>query len=336
MEENMHAHTLSRQQTHVSDSDILEWGRKTLHIEREGLESLERRLDESFVQAVRAILTCEGRVFFTGLGKSGIIARKIASSFASISVHAFFLHPVEAMHGDLGVLVERDCVFILSYSGETSEVLRFVEWLHRWGVKIISITGHPGSTLAQYSDIVLDCSVPAEASPGGALPTTSTTVSLALGDALVVAVMRALGLHDELFARTHPNGKIGKRFVRVDQCMHKGEQLPICSLDTPIEDTLDIITQKRFGCGLIVDENGKLCGIITDGDIRRALKNIKTGQVRYARELMTEHPRTVKNDMLMADAVHLMEKFRIMYLPVVDEKNKPVGLLYIHDIWKWL
>lgn len=326
---------LSHSNLILSDDEIINIGAEVIRIEAHGLESLARRLNDSFVRAVKMLNECHGRVFFTGIGKSGIIGKKIAGSLSSVGIPSFFIHPVEALHGDLGMVnPEADIAFILSYSGETAEILRLVEWMHRLSIPILVMTGNTESSLARYSDIALDIGVMREATPGGAMPTTSTTVALALGDALVVALMKLRGITDESFAMYHPSGSLGRKFLTVGQFMHTGERIPIVSPTTPVGVLVETISRKGFGCALVVDSQGILCGIVTDGDVRRGVGRFSSFDGVTTSEIMTREPKTISMNALAADALKLLESFRITMLPVVDDNNHPIGLVHLHDLWR--
>ena len=245
--------------------------RKVLQTEAAAILALVDRLDDRFEQAVALLLDCRGRVIVTGMGKSGIICRKIAATLSSTGTPAFFLHPAEAMHGDLGVIQADDVVIALSYSGETDELLRLLETIKRLGARLIAITGDCDSTLAQAADVALDCRVSEEACPMNLVPTASTTAALALGDALAMTVLVAKGFQPEDFANLHPGGKLGKRLMRVEQLMHGGDQAPVVRADTPMRDVIYEMSRKGLGMTCVVDDDGRLLGIITDGDLRRQM-----------------------------------------------------------------
>ena len=309
-------------------------GRKVLEIETEALQRLSARLDASFAQACRLMLACQGRIICTGMGKSGHIARKIAATLASTGTPAFFVHPGEASHGDLGMIQDADVVLALSNSGESDELNMIMPVLKRQGNTIISMTGRPQSRLAQFSDLHLDVAVPEEACPHGLAPTSSTTVSLALGDALAVALLEARGFSPEDFARSHPAGSLGRRLlVRIDDLMHHGDALPAVKHDASVTDALLEMSQKRLGMTAIVDERMGLLGVFTDGDLRRALS---AGPIDFSQTpvatLMVANPKTVAAGHLAVEAAHLLERHQINGLLVVDADNRLVGALNIHDL----
>ncbi len=311
----------------------LEIARKVLRTEIEGLEAVERKLGAAFEEAVRLILSARGRVVVTGLGKSGLIGRKIAATLSSTGTPAFFLHPAEALHGDLGMVIPEDVLLGLSNSGRTEEVNLIVRVLKRRGVKTIAFTGDLQSPLARLADIVIDVGVPREACPHDLAPTASTTATLAVGDALAVALAEARGFGPEDFRRNHPGGSLGERLkVRVAEIMLTGERIPLTRLGTPMREALHEMDRKRLGCILVLDRENRLRGIITDGDLRRAL--VRRGNLDGVKveEIMTREPKRIEKDRLASEALDLMEKHLITVLPVVDAEGKLVGILHLHDI----
>lgn len=316
------------------DADWIAAGRKVLEIETEALRSLGTRLDAGFAQACRLLLACRGRIICTGMGKSGHIARKIAATLASTGTPAFFVHPGEASHGDLGMIQDADVVLALSNSGESDELNMIMPVLKRQGNIIIGMTGRPQSRLAQFSDVHLDVAVPEEACPHGLAPTSSTTVSLALGDALAVALLEARGFSPEDFARSHPAGSLGRRLlVRIEDLMHQGNALPAVKSDASVTDALLEMSQKRLGMTAIVDDRMGLLGVFTDGDLRRALS---AGPIDFSQtpvaSLMVANPKTVAVGHLAVEAAHLLERHQINGLLVVDADARLVGALNIHDL----
>jgi len=273
-------------------------------------------------------------VIVTGMGKSGIICRKLAATLSSTGTAAFFLHPAEAIHGDLGVLQADDVVLALSYSGETEELLRLLETIKRLGAKLIAMTGDETSTLAQAADVALDCRVSEEACPLNLVPTASTTASLALGDALAMALLVAKGFRQEDFATRHPGGKIGKRLMRVEQLMHAGEHAPIVRIDAAMPDVIYEISSKGLGMACVVDADGALKGIITDGDLRRHMVSATHLLERTAGEIMTVSPITVPPDTMAAAALHILEQRRITAVVVVDIGQHVLGVVHLHDLWR--
>jgi arabinose-5-phosphate isomerase len=326
--------TLHSAEKFSSDDAWITAGRRVLSVETRALQHLESRLDASFAEACRHLLACTGRVVCTGMGKSGHVAKKIAATLASTGTPAFYVHPGEASHGDLGMITDADVVLALSYSGESDEINMIMPVLKRQGNVVISMTGKPQSRLAGFSDVHLDVAVPEEACPHGLAPTSSTTVSLALGDALAVALLEARGFSSDDFARSHPAGSLGRRLlVRIDDLMHQGADLPAVGPDASVTEALLEISQKRLGMTAVLDTNRRLLGVFTDGDLRRALGN---GPVDFnstpVSALMAKHPKTVPAGHLAVEAAHLLEQHRINGLLVVDADGRCVGALNIHDL----
>ncbi|BCS33843.1 arabinose-5-phosphate isomerase [Luteitalea sp. TBR-22] len=312
----------------------LDLAARVLRIEANAVEGLVARLDGRFIDAVRLLAACRGRVIVTGMGKSGLICRKIAATLASTGTPAFFLHPAEALHGDLGVVTEGDVVVALSYGGETAEVVRLVEIVKRLGARLIGMTGAPQSTLAQLADVHLDCGVDEEACPLNLAPTASTTAALALGDALAMVLLTEKGFRADDFAYRHPGGSLGKRLMRVSQLMHAGETMPSVPEATPLREVIYEMSRKGLGMTCVVDEAGRLVGIITDGDLRRLMMREADVARRTAREIMTPRPVTIAGDVLAAEALQVMEARRITSVPVVGADGRPTGVLHIHDLWR--
>jgi arabinose-5-phosphate isomerase len=310
----------------------LDLARRVLQTESAAIQALVARVDERFERAVQLLLECHGRVIVSGMGKSGIICRKIAATLSSTGTPAFFLHPAEAIHGDLGVLQATDVVLALSYSGETGELLRLLETIERLDAKLIVITGEPGSTLAAAADVALDARVSEEACPMNLVPTASTSAALALGDALAMTLLVAKGFQQEDFATLHPGGKLGKRFMRVEQLMHSGEHLPHVAPHTAMPDVLYEISRKKLGMTTVI-EDGALAGIITDGDLRRAMSTNRNLLDRTAADVMTRHPATIARTALAAEALRVLEQRKITSMVVVDEARKVEGVLHLHDLW---
>ena len=308
--------------------------RSVLQTEAAAILALVDRLDERFERAVRMLRECRGRVIVTGMGKSGIICRKLAATLSSTGTAAFFLHPAEAIHGDLGVLQADDVVLALSYSGETDELLRLLETIKRLGAKLIAMTGDEASTLAQAADVALDCRVSEEACPLNLVPTASTTASLALGDALAMALLVAKGFRQEDFANRHPGGKIGKRLMRVEQLMHAGDHAPIVRTSAAMPDVIYEISSKGLGMACVVADDGTLKGIITDGDLRRHMVSATHLLERSAGEIMTTSPITVGPDTMAAAALHILEQKRITAVVVVDVAHHVLGVVHLHDLWR--
>ncbi|OIP14407.1 MAG: D-arabinose 5-phosphate isomerase [Betaproteobacteria bacterium CG2_30_59_46] len=317
----------------ISNRNALDLARQVLSIEAKAIEGLIGRLDDKFTRALRLILHCRGKVVVSGMGKSGHIARKIASTMASTGTPAFFVHPGEASHGDLGMITADDVLIALSNSGESPELLTIVPIIKRKGAKLITMTGNPASTLAREGDVHLDASVAQEACPLGLAPTASTTAALALGDALAIALLDARGFGADDFARSHPGGALGRRLlVHVDDLMHGGEALPKVPDTALLTEALLEMSRKGLGMTAVVGDADRLLGLFTDGDLRRALD--KTLDIRAARvaEVMTHNPLTIGPDKLAAEAVQMMDQHKINGLLVVDTNGRLVGALNMHDL----
>ena len=311
----------------------LELARRVLTIEAAAVEGLRDRLDDRFTQAVQLILHCQGRVVVSGMGKSGHIGHKIASTLASTGTPAFFVHPGEASHGDLGMITPHDVLIALSNSGESDELLTIVPLLKRRGAKLIAMTGNPNSTLAREADIHLDASVAQEACPHNLAPTASTTAALALGDALAVVLLDARGFSAEDFARTHPGGALGRRLlIHVRDIMHVDAALPKVAADAMLADALLEMTKKGLGMTAVVDEQDNLLGIFTDGDLRRILAKPIDIRTTPINQVMHSKPRNIQQEALAAEAVQLMERYKINGLLVVNQNGKLVGALNMHDL----
>jgi arabinose-5-phosphate isomerase len=308
--------------------------RKVLQTEAAAILALVDRLDERFDRAVQMLRDCQGRVIVTGMGKSGIICRKIAATLASTGTPAFFLHPAEATHGDLGVIQNNDVLLAISYSGETREVLRLLEAIRRIGVSIVAITGDPLSTLAQAADVALDCQVSEEACPLNLVPTASTTAALALGDAVCMTLLVEKGFKQEDFAKIHPGGKLGKKLMRVDQLMHGGADAPKVRTDTSMRDVIYEMSSKALGMTCVVDDNARLLGIITDGDLRRHMIDKPNILEMRAGDLMTKRPIAIDPSTLAAQALLIMEQRKITSLVVAGDDLKVEGVLHLHDLWR--
>jgi arabinose-5-phosphate isomerase len=307
--------------------------RKVLRTEAEAILGLVDRLDERFARAVVMLRDCRGRVIVTGMGKSGIICRKIAATLSSTGTPAFFLHPAEAIHGDLGMVHRDDVVIALSHSGETPEVLRLLETIRRIGAQLIAMTGSPTSTLASAADLTLDCHVAEEACPLNLVPTASTTAALALGDALAMTLLIEKGFREEDFANLHPGGKLGKKLMRVESLMHTGDLAPVVDAVTPMHDVIYEMSRKGLGMACVV-EAGRLAGIITDGDLRRRMSDTPDILSLTAAEVMTRNPITIGRSMLAAQALNVMEARKITSLIVVAADGVVEGVLHLHDLWR--
>ncbi len=317
-------------------NSILSTIKEAVEIEKDAVEKLLERIDASFAQAVELIHSCRGRLICSGVGKSGLIAKKIASTMSSIGVPSFFVHPTDAIHGDLGMVTKDDTALLISNSGKTEELLFLLPLLKRFGVPIISIVGDKTSELAKRSDVVLDAYVEKEASPIQLVPTSSTTVSLVIGDALAAGLIVKNEFRDRDFAMLHPGGTIGKRlFVKVKDLMHKDREIPFVEPDSSFNDVLYEISSKRLGCSVVAEGKGKLLGVITDGDLRRAVEKYKSNLFSMkAFEIMTKNPKTIDKEALAAKAANIMEQHSITSLVVLDNKEKIEGIIHLHDILK--
>ena len=319
----------------MNQEAVLRRARDVLNIEIQGLLSLVDRLDRNFFDAIELLGGCRGKVVVTGMGKSGLVCRKVAATLASTGTPSFFLHSGDALHGDLGMVMKGDVILAVSNSGETEEIVKLIPHFKRNALKMIVMSGNPKSTLAKAADVVLDISVKEEACPLGLAPTASTTATLAMGDALAVVLLETKGFNEEEFAMRHPGGILGRRlWLRVEDLMHRGDKLPLVNEDTPIKDALFEITSKRLGVTGVIDGAGKLTGVITDGDLRRGLEN-KGDIFRYsAKHLMTRNPKTIEVDALAAEAVAVMEQHTITCLFVLQNDRKPSGVIHLHDLLK--
>ncbi len=317
----------------AAPTGVLALGRAVIETEAAAVAALAARVDENFGAAVRCMLACEGRIVVLGMGKSGHIGGKIAATLASTGTPAFFVHPGEASHGDMGMITAKDVVLALSNSGETSELLVLLPQIKRLGVPLIALTGSPASTLGRAATVVINVSVAEEACPLGLAPTSSTTAALAMGDALAVALLDARGFSSEDFALAHPGGTLGRRLLlRIGDIMHTGDAMPTVAEDALLRDALVVMTQKGLGMTAVVDGNRRVLGIFTDGDLRRALDGgIDVHRARM-REVMTRNGKTARADQLAAEALALMQKHKINALLVVDERQMLQGVLNMHDL----
>ncbi len=314
-------------------SALVESARKVIRIEAQAISALDARLDGEFSKACRLLLACRGRVVVSGMGKSGHIARKIAATLASTGTPAFFVHPGEASHGDIGMITRSDAVLLVSNSGETQEVLTILPFLRRQGNALIAMTGNPHSSLARDADAHLDASVCNEACPLGLAPTASTTAALVLGDALAIALLEARGFTANDFARSHPAGALGRRLLKIADIMHTGTTIPAIGADANLVEALMEMSRKGLGMTAVMDSNGELVGVFTDGDLRRTLDddNVDLRNVRVG-DSMTRNPKVIGPDKLAAEAAQLMEEYKIHSLLVVDDAHQVVGALNIHDL----
>ncbi|MCF7804721.1 MAG: KpsF/GutQ family sugar-phosphate isomerase [Candidatus Marinimicrobia bacterium] len=319
----------------MSKNEILKNGRMVIEIERNALNDLLERLDEKFVAVVEQLFDTRGRVIVTGMGKSGVIARKLASTLASTGTPSIYLHAAEGIHGDLGMITREDVVIALSHSGETDELVKLLPSFQRLGIVLVAITGHPDSTLGNRADYVLDTSVPEEACPLGLAPTASTTAMLAMGDALAIALLEKRGFDEDDYAMLHPGGSLGnKLLLTVNDLMHTGSAIPLVSDEVTMREALFEITSKGLGVTGVLDENSTLIGVITDGDLRRGLERGNNILDRDVVDIMTEKPKWITRDALAQKALHVMEEFSITQLFVFKSQPEgdPIGIIHIHDI----
>ncbi len=317
----------------ISDDRLRELGGNVLAMEADAVRALIARVDAGFVQACRHLLQCEGRIVVLGMGKSGHIGSKIAATLASTGSPAFFVHPGEASHGDLGMITAKDAVLAMSNSGETEEIITILPLIKRLGVPLISLTGNPESTLARAASVNIDVSVAQEACPLNLAPTSSTTAALAMGDALAVALLEARGFTAEDFARSHPGGRLGRRLLLlIDDLVHKGDALPRVSPDAPMKEALVEMSRKGLGMTLVMDDQERLLGVFTDGDLRRSLdRGVDIHAVR-AGDVMTRNPKTIRLGALAAEALQLMESHKINGIVVLDGEDRVAGAINMHDL----
>jgi len=312
----------------------IESAKRVLRIEAAAIEGLLERLDASFDRAVEIFFQCKGRVVVTGMGKSGLIGRKISATFASTGTPSLFLHPAEALHGDLGVLVREDALLAISYSGENEEILQLLEPAKRLAIPVVTLTGNRRSTLAAASDAVIDISVKEEACSLNLAPTASTTATLAMGDALAVALLERRGFSADDFAALHPGGRLGRRLRRASQLMHTGDALPKVGIAAKLPDVIYEMSKKGLGMTTVVEDGERLAGIVTDGDLRRLMQKKKEEIFRLsAGEVMTHNPVTISPDELASAALNLMEQRKITSVVVVDAERRVLGVLHLHDLW---
>jgi arabinose-5-phosphate isomerase len=312
----------------------LELARKVLRTEAAAILALVDRIDGQFERAVEILFECRGRVIVTGMGKSGIICRKIAATLSSTGTPAFFLHPAEAIHGDMGAIRDDDVVVAVSHSGETEELLRLMESIRRLGARLIAICGHPRSTLARAADVMLNCGVAEEACPLNLAPTASTTAALALGDALAMTLLVRKGFREEDFASLHPGGKLGRRLMRVEHVMHAGESAPVVSAAAIMRDVIHEMSSKRLGMTCVVDDGRRLVGVFTDGDLRRQMTKRPNVLELTAGEVMNANPITIDRHLLAVEALKIMETHKITSVVVVDGGRTVEGVVHLHDLWR--
>jgi arabinose-5-phosphate isomerase len=317
------------------DNETLKLAKKVLRIEAAAILGLVERLNGDFEKALDLLYRCRGRVIVTGMGKSGIVSRKIAATFSSTGTSAFFLHPAEAIHGDLGAIREDDVVVALSHSGETEELIRLLESIRRIGAKLIAITGSPESTLGRTADVTLECGIAKEACPMNLVPTASTTAALALGDALAMTLLVKKGFREEQFAAFHPGGKLGRKLMTVESVMHGGDAAPIVAMKAIMPDVIHEMSSKRLGMTCVVGADGRLAGVFTDGDLRRLMMTRPPNAVLAltAGEAMTANGLTITRYMLAVEALRIMETHKITSVVVVDAEGRVDGVVHLHDLW---
>jgi arabinose-5-phosphate isomerase len=312
----------------------LDCARRVLRIEAQAIQDVMARLDGSFERAVDVLFACKGRVVLSGMGKSGLIGRKISATLSSTGTPSFFLHPAEALHGDLGMLARGDALLAVSYGGETEEIVRLLEALKRLEMSLVTLTGKTDSTLAQASDVVLDVSVKEEACSLNLAPTASTTVAMAVGDALAVALLERRGFQPDDFAALHPAGRLGSKLLRVEHLMHAGESLPRVSPETMMPDVFHEMSKKGLGMTTVTEADGRLAGILTDGDLRRLMEKHRGATLEMrAGDCMTRGAQTIGPHVLASEALNLMEKRKITSIVVVDEVKAVLGVVHLHDLW---
>ncbi len=317
----------------MNNKDIIINGRNVIKIELDAIQNLLSKIDDSFSNAVQLILNSNGRVIVSGVGKSGIIARKIVATFNSTGTSALFMHPSDAIHGDLGMVRKEDILILISKSGSTQEIVRILPILKRIGTKIIAMVGDTKALIAKESDVVLDVSVKEEACPFDLAPTSSSTATLVMGDALAISILKANNFSAEEFAFYHPGGNLGKRLtLKVDEIMTKGNDVPIVSENTPLHAAILEMTTKRLGATCVVNANGVLIGIITDGDLRRAIEKREDLSNFKAIDLMGDSPKIIDKDVLASVAIQMMETYKITQLVIIDDAKKPVGMVHLHDL----
>lgn len=316
--------------------DLIKIAQETIKTELKEGEKLLERIDDNFVKVVKVILKCRGKIIITGVGKSGLIGRKIAASLSSVGISSFFVHPAEARHGDLGMITKKDIIIAISYSGETEEVMGIIPTIRKIGAKIISLVGNSNSTLARNSDFILDISVKREADPLGIIATSSTTLTLILGDALVSALIAARNFKKDDFVFLHPGGSIGKKFLKVQELMRTDEKIPHLKEDDNFSQALFEITSKKVGAVIIINNKNHPRGIVTDGDVRRLVQasspNLNNLFARKVKDVMTNNPKIIYQTSYAKEAVEMMEKFSITVLPVVNKNNNLVGIIHLHDL----
>ena len=319
----------------MTREDILRTGKNVLNREANAVKTLASKLDENFVKTVELLSKIKTRVIVTGMGKSGLIARKIAATLSSCGTPAMFVHPAEAGHGDLGMILKEDVLIAISHSGETKEIVGLLDAFKRAGIKLICITGNKKSKLAKYSDIVLETKVEKEAEPYSLVPTASSTAALALGDAIAISLMKKKGFKEEDFVFVHPKGQAGKKLLKIKNLMHKGRQIARVFQDVPMKDVLEEMSKKKLGMACVIDRKENLVGIITDGDLRRLLQKYgKNLLQKTALDCMTPDPLTIDKDDLATKGLNLMEENKITSLIIKNKKGEIEGIIHLHDLWR--
>lgn len=312
----------------------LDTARRVLKIESQAIREVQARLDATFEKAVDVLFACKGRVVVTGMGKSGLIGRKISATLSSTGTPSFFLHPADALHGDLGMLARGDAVLAVSYGGETEEIIALLEALKRLEAPLVTLTGKIHSTLAEGSDVALDVSVREEACSMNLAPTASTTVAMAVGDAIAISLLERRGFRPDDFAALHPAGRLGQKLLRVEHKMHSGEALPRVSIDAAMPDVIHEMSRKGLGMTTVLEADGRLAGILTDGDLRRLMEKHRGATLEMsAGAAMTRNPQTIGPHVLASEVLNLMEKRKITSVVVIDEARKAVGVVHLHDLW---
>jgi arabinose-5-phosphate isomerase len=319
----------------MTKDEIIRIGKKVLNIEADAVKTLASSLDDNFFKAVDLLFSSKARVIVIGMGKSGLVGRKLAATLSSCGTPALFIHPAEAAHGDLGMVVKEDVLIAISYSGETKEIIGLLDFFKRAGIQLISITGNKKSKLAKYSDIVLEARVEKEAEPNGLVPTASSTAALALGDALAIALMKKKGFGEKDFAIVHPKGETGKKLLKIKSLMHKGRQVPCVSLEAPVIEVLEEMSRKKLGMTCVLDNEERLVGVVTDGDLRRKIQKFgKSFLDKRAQECMTPDPCTVEKEDLATTALNIMEENKITSLVIKNKQGKIEGIIHLHDLWR--
>jgi arabinose-5-phosphate isomerase len=319
----------------MKKEEILKIGKDVLNIEADAVKNLAFKLSVNFVKAVELLSQTKSRIIITGMGKSGLVGRKIAATLSSCGTPAIFIHPAEAGHGDLGMIIKGDILLAISYSGETQEIVDLIDFVKRTGIKLISITGDKNSRLAKHSDIVIEAEVEREAGPNGLIPTASSTAALAVGDALAIALMKKKGLGEKDFVSVHPKGQAAKKLIKIKSLMHKGRHIARVNQKVPMPEVLKEMTKKKLGMTCVVDDKQRLVGIITDGDLRRALQKYRKSILqKKALDCMTPDPITIDKDDLAAKALNLMEEKKITSLIIKNKRGMIEGIIHLHDLWR--